>query len=199
MPSEKIILGTKNDNPPGISFWQLVREDLRTHENDFFSQGFWALFQHRLGNWRMGLPKLLRPPFTLLYRFLHKWVQWTCGISLSYTVKVGRRVHIWHFGGMVLGAREIGNDVHIRQNTTMGVARRGDSVLMKPTLEDRVDIGAGAVIAGGIRIGHDSVIGANAVVLKDVPPYSVVVGIPGKVIKTLTPAEQKPDPREIAA
>ena len=48
--------------------------------------------------------------------------------------------------------------------------------------------------AGGIRIGHDSVIGANAVVVKDVPPYSVVVGIPGKVIKTLEPREDRPAP-----
>ncbi|GEM_PF-125402 len=198
-PHAKLVLGTTNQNPPDISFWQLVKEDLRTHEGDLFSQGFWALFQHRLGNWRMGLPKLLRPPFTLLYRFLHKWVQWTCGISLAYTVKVGRRVHIWHFGGMVLGAREIGDDVHIRQNTTFGVARRGDSPLLKPTFEDRVDIGAGAVVCGGIRIGHDSVIGANAVVLKDVPPYSVVVGIPGKVIKTLEPKEEKPSPQTFAA
>jgi serine O-acetyltransferase len=145
----------------------------------------------------MDLPKLLRPPFTILYRVLHKWVQWTCGISLAYTVKVGRRVHIWHFGGMILGAREIGDDVHIRQNCTFGVARRGDSPLLKPTFEDRVDIGAGAVVCGGIRIGHDSVIGANAVVLKDVPPYSVVVGIPGKVIKTLAPKEMKPTPEQL--
>lgn len=195
-PHPRVLLGTRNQNPTDISFLKLVREDLRTHENDLFSQGFWALFQHRLGNWRMGLPRLLRPPFTLLYRFLHKWVQWTCGISLAYTVKVGRRVHIWHFGGMILGAREIGNDVHIRQNCTFGVARRGDSPLLKPIFEDRVDIGAGAVVAGGIRIGHDSVIGANAVVLKDVPPYSVVVGIPGKVIKTLAPKDERPAPEK---
>ena len=107
-----------------------------------------------------------------------------CGIKLSYTVKVGRRVHIWHFGGMILGARSIGNDVHIRQNTTFGVARRGDPPNKKPTIEDRVDIGCGAVIVGEITIGHDSQIGANAVVLESVPPGSVVVGIPGKVIKT---------------
>ncbi|MDW8261939.1 MAG: hypothetical protein RMJ35_05385, partial [Phycisphaerales bacterium] len=197
-PSKPLVLGTTNQNPPELSFWALVREDLRTHDNDPFSQGFWALFQHRFGNWRMSLPKPLRPPFTLLYRMMHKWVQWTCGISLSYTVKVGRRVRIWHFGGMVLGAREIGNDVHIRQNTTMGVARRGDSPLLKPIIEDRVDIGAGAVIAGGIRIGHDSVIGANAVVLKDVPPYSVVVGVPAKVVKTLRQDEARPLSHELS-
>ena len=118
-------------------------------------------------------PRFLRVPFSLLYKFLYKCVEWTCGISLNYPVKVGRRVRIWHHSGMILGARCIGNDVHIRQNTTFGVARRGDSKLLKPIIEDRVDIGAGVVIAGAITIGHDSVIGANAVVLKDVPPYSL--------------------------
>jgi hypothetical protein len=90
---------------------------------------------------------------------------------------------------MVLGARSIGNDVHIRQNTTFGVARRGDNRGLKPIIEDRCDIGAGVVIAGPITIGHDSVIGANAVVLKDVPPRSVAVGIPAKVIRTMSEAE----------
>jgi serine O-acetyltransferase len=185
------VLGTRNENPTDIGFLSLLREDLRTHENDLFSQGFWALAVHRFGNWRMGLPRVLRFPFTLLYRFLNKWVEWLCGIKLSYTVKVGRRVTIWHFGGMILGARSIGNDVHIRQNTTFGVARRGDSPLKKPVIEDRVDIGCGAVIVGDITIGHDSIIGANAVVLQSVPPGSVVVGVPGKIIKTLNLEEAK--------
>src|SRR5947207_680994 len=110
--------GDRNENPPGIGLWALLKEDLRTHEGDLFEQGFWAVAVHRFGNWRMGLPRLLRPPFTLLYRFLHKWVEWTCGITLPYTVKLGRRVHIWHHSGMVLHARSIGNDVHIRHNTT---------------------------------------------------------------------------------
>ena len=52
------------------------------------------------------------------------WVEWTCGISLPYTVRLGRRVRIWHHSGMILHARSIGDDVHIRQNTTFGVVRR---------------------------------------------------------------------------
>ena len=181
-------LGETNQNPPGMSLLQLWAEDLRTHERDFFSQGFWALAVHRFGNWRMGVRyKIVRAPFSLLYKILYKFVEWTCGISLNYPVKVGRRVRIWHHSGMILGARSIGDDVHIRQNTTYGVARRGDHRSLKPIIEDRVDIGCGAVIVGAITIGHDSQIGANAVVLKDVPPYSVCVGVPAKVIKTLAP------------
>lgn len=181
-------LGETNQNPVGLSLWELWKEDLRTHDGELLSQGFWALAVHRFGNWRMDLrPKLLRLPFSLLYKFLYKFVEWTCGISLNYPVRVGRRVRIWHHGGMILGARSIGDDVHIRQNTTFGVARRGDHRSLKPIIEDRADIGAGAVVAGAITIGHDSIIGANAVVLKDVPPYSVCVGVPGKIIKTLQP------------
>jgi serine O-acetyltransferase len=136
----------------------------------------------------MGIrSKILRAPFSLLYKFLYKFVQWTCGISLLYTVKVGRRVRIWHHGGMILAARSIGDDCHIRQNTTMGVAHRGDHVSAKPIIEERVDIGCGAVILGAITVGHDSQIGANAVVIRDIPPYSVAVGVPAKVIKTLEP------------
>jgi serine O-acetyltransferase len=185
-------LGETNQNPAGMGLWSLWKEDLATHEGDLFAQGFWALAVHRFGNARMNIrPKFVRAPFSLLYKILYKFVEWTCGISLNYPVKVGRRVRIWHHGGMILGARSIGDDVHIRQNTTFGVARRGDHRSLKPIIEDRVDIGCGAVIVGAITIGHDSQIGANAVVLKDVPPYSVAVGVPAKVIKTLSPAEAK--------
>ena len=177
-PDSDVTLGQKNQNPVGMSLYALVREDWETHGRDFLSQGFWAVAVHRYGNWRMGLPKYVRPPFTFLYKFLYKFVEWTCGISLAYTVKVGRRLHLWHHGGMILGAREIGDDVHIRQNTTLGVARRGDPRWLKPIIGNRADIGTGAVIVGGITIGHDSGVGANAVLTKDVPPNHIAVGVP---------------------
>jgi len=74
--------GDRNRNPAGIGFLALLREDLRTHDNQFCEQGFWAIAVHRFGNWRMGLPKPLRAPLTILYRVLYRWVEWTCGISL---------------------------------------------------------------------------------------------------------------------
>jgi serine O-acetyltransferase len=176
--------GERNQNPAGIGFFALLREDRKTHDGKWLEQGFWAVAVHRLGNWRMGVrPRVLRMPLTLLYKFLAKWVEWTCGITLPYTVKLGRRVRIWHHGGMVLHAKSIGDDVHIRQNTTFGIARR-DRLYELPVIEDRVDIGCGAVILGNITIGHDSVIGANAVVIKDVPAGSVAVGVPAKVVKS---------------
>jgi serine O-acetyltransferase len=180
--NEDAQLGATNGNPRGIGLLELLREDLATHEHDLFSQGFWALAVHRLGNWRMDVkPRVARAPLSAIYRTLNKLVEWNCGIKLSYTVQVGRRVRIWHFGGLILGARSIGDDVHLRHNTTLGVARRGDPGSMKPVIEDGVDIGAGAVIAGPVTIGRNSVVGANAVVLQDVPPHSLAVGVPARI------------------
>ncbi|MCF7999467.1 MAG: serine acetyltransferase [Methylovulum sp.] len=177
--------GSSNENPLDISFLALLREDLLTHDNDIFEQGLWAIAVHRFGNWRMGIKfKLLRAPFSVLYKVLFKMVEWSCGITLPYTVKLGRRIRIWHHSGMILHAESIGNDVHIRHNTTMGVARTFHNYEL-PTIEDRVDIGAGVCMLGKITIGHDSVIGANAVVLDNIPPYSVAVGIPARVAKVL--------------
>lgn len=180
--------GDKNGNPEGIGLLRLLAEDLRTHDGSVLEQGFWALAVHRFGNWRMGLPWPVRPPFTVAYSFLFKWVEWTCGITLPYTTKVGRRVRIWHHSGMILHARSIGDDVHIRHNTTFGVARRGENTGI-PEIGDRVDIGCGVCVLGAVRVGDDSVIGANAVVLADVPPGSVAVGAPARLVGRAGAAE----------
>jgi serine O-acetyltransferase len=183
--------GDRNLNPDGIGFLALLKEDLRTHDNDPFEPGFWAIAVHRFGNWRMGLRmKLVRAPFTLAYRLLSRSAELIGGIHLPYTVRLGRRVRIWHHGGIVLHARSIGDDVHIRHNTTFGIATR-DRERAIPTIEDRVDIGSGACILGDVTIGHDSRIGANAVVVADIPPYATAVGVPARVIK-LIPPEQLP-------
>jgi serine O-acetyltransferase len=181
--------GNENLNPKGIGILALLREDLRTHNNDLFEPGFWAVAMHRFGNWRMGIrPKLVRIPFSILHRFFARFVELIGGIHLPYTVRLGRRVRIWHHGGIVLHARSIGNDVHIRHNTTFGIATRA-RVRAIPTIEDRVDIGCGACVLGDVTIGHDSLIGANAVVLSDIPAYATAVGIPARVVKIATPEE----------
>jgi acyl-coenzyme A synthetase/AMP-(fatty) acid ligase/serine acetyltransferase len=170
-PQEK---GTTNENPSDIGFWSLIKEDFRTHESDWFSQGFWAVANHRFGNWRMGIQsKIARAPMTIIYRFHRKLVQIFCGIKLDYTVRLGRRVKLEHFGGMILGAKSIGDDVVIRQNTTIGVRDLSDLV-NKPVIEQGVNIGTGAVIVGNITVGRYSVIGPNAVVDKNIPPFSYV-------------------------
>jgi len=174
--------GDRNENPKDISFWDLVREDYRTNDSNLLGQGFLMLLIHRFGNWRMGIePRPLRAPLSVAYRVLNKASQIAFGIKLDYTVKTGRRVKLEHFGGMILGAREIGNDVWIRQNTTFGI-RSADDLNAKPTIGNGVDIGVCAVIVVNITIGDNSVIGANSVVYTNIPRDSVVSGVPGKVV-----------------
>jgi serine O-acetyltransferase len=175
--------GTADANPPGIGFWALVREDFAANERDLLSQGFWTLFWHRFGNWRMGVrPKVLRLPLSLLYKLMFKACQWMGGIMLPYTVRVGRRVSLDHFGGMVLVAHTIGDDVRIRQNTTFGIAGM-DDLEGRPIIENGVEIGAGAVIVGRVRVGAGAVVGANAVVVRDVPPGALVGGVPARILR----------------
>ena len=173
-------IGHRNANPAGIGFAALVAEDFRTHNRAPFSQGFWALFWHRFGNLRMGWPKPLRLVGTPLYWTGFKLTEWLCNIHLPYVVQIGRRVRLEHFG-MILVARSIGDDVVIRQNCTMGV--KSDRTLNQhPVIGNRVEIGAGAVIVGGVRIGDGATVGANAVVIADVPEGATVGGIPARVL-----------------
>lgn len=174
--------GAQNCNPSDIGFLALVAEDFRTHDSKLMSQGFWALFWHRFGNWRMGVrPRLLRVPLTVIYRVMFYLSQLLCGIMLPYTTRVGRRVKLEHFGGMILVAQTIGNDVIIRQNTTFGIAGLDDTQA-RPVIGNGVEIGAGAVIIGNIYVGDNTIIGANAVVTKDIPANTVAAGIPAKVL-----------------
>ncbi len=173
-------LGDRNMNPRDIGLLGLIAEDYRTHDHNLLVPGFLAIAVHRFGNARLDVkPKLLRAPLSLAYSMLYTAVNWTWGIDLPYVVRLGRRVRIWHHGGMVLGARSIGDDVHIRQNTTFGVRNRQnlDSI---PIIGNRVDIGAGACVVGAITVGDDCVIGPNSVVLRHVPAGSVVMGVPAR-------------------
>jgi len=189
--------GDRNLNPPGIGFWALLAEDYRTHDRTLLEPGLWAIAVHRFGNWRMAVPtRLLRAPLTLLYRFLYTTIAWFWGIDLSYTVRLGRRVRIWHHGGMVIGARAIGDDVHIRHNTTMGILSRQD-LGGKPIVGNRVDVGVGACILGPVTVGDDSVIGANSVVIRDLPAGSVVMGVPARqAALRMEPAPPPPASKE---
>ena len=172
--------GTRNMNPVGIGFWALVAEDFKTHGRDWGSQGFWALFWHRFGNWRMSVrPRFLRLPLSLIYKLMFKCTQWFGGILMPYTVIVGRRVKLEHFGGMILVADKIGDDVILRQNTTFGISRL-DDLSGRPVIGNGVQVGAGAVVIGRIWIGDRATVGANAVVTQDVPEGAVVGGVPAR-------------------
>jgi serine O-acetyltransferase len=160
----------------------LLREDWRTYERDIWRQGLWAMAVYRFGRWRYGLPGLLRKPMSFVYRLLKIASQILTGIDLPCEARVGRRLRIEHFGGIVVsGDAAIGDDVVLRNGVTIGLRRTGERGA--PEIGNGVDIGAGAKLLGPIRIGDGAVIGANAVVLCDVPAGALAVGIPARIIE----------------
>jgi serine O-acetyltransferase len=171
-------------NPEGIAFPALIREDYATNGRDWTAPGFRALLVHRFGNWRMSVrSRALRAPLSVLYQSLYRHVRNHYGIELPFSVRVGRRVAIDHQSGIVVhGGCVIGDDCRLRQNTTLGV-RTLDDLYGAPVLERGVDVGAGAVIVGRLTVGEGASVGANAVVLQDVPPGALAVGVPAKIIK----------------
>jgi serine O-acetyltransferase len=169
---------------PGLGLFAQIREDWIAHGRDWTRPGFRAVAVHRFGNWRMGVrPKLLRAPLSVLYRTMFRKCRNVYGIELPYSVKLGRRVVFEHQGGVVIhGNCEIGDDSIIRQGVTLG-NRTPDRPLDAPRLGRRVNVGAGAVIIGAITLGDDAQVGANAVVLKDVPAKAMAVGVPARIIE----------------
>ncbi len=173
-------IGDSNQNPKDIGLLALLAEDFRTHDRRAFSSGFLAIALHRLANARMDIrPKILRAPFSLLYWIMFPFISRLLGIYLPYVTRLGRRVRIWHYGSIWLGARAIGDDVHIRHNTTLGVLNRNE-LEAKPIIGNRVELGVGTCIMGAVTVGDDSVIGPNSVVIKSLPPKSVVMGVPAR-------------------
>ena len=161
-----------------------IREDHRAHGRDWTRPGFRAVAVHRFGTWRMGVQsKVLRAPLSLLYRWAFRHCRNVYGIELPYTVALGRRVIVEHQGGIVVhGATVIGDDCIIRQNCTLGI-RSLDALDAAPILGRRVNVGAGAAILGRVTIGDDAAIGANAVVLADVPAGALAAGVPARILR----------------
>jgi serine O-acetyltransferase len=162
--------------------FEKIREDVKMHGGNWSSQGLWVMLPYRFGCWRYKVkPTLLRKPLSLAYRVMKTLSQILTGIDLPCEVQIGRRFRIDHFGGIIIsGDAVIGDDVVIRNGVTIGLKRRDDPG--SPIIGNRVDIGAGAKVLGKIRIGDDVMIGANAVVITDVPANSIAVGIPARII-----------------
>lgn len=103
------------------------------------------------------------------------------GVELPCETVIGRRFVIEHIGGIVVsGDARLGDDCVLRNGVTIGLRNRG--IAGSPQIGNRVDIGAGAKLLGPIHIGDDCAIGANAVVLCDVPARSIAVGVPAHVL-----------------
>lgn len=138
--------------------------------------GVHALALHRLAHrlWGAG--------WCVLARFVSHLSRFLTGIEIHPAARIAPGVFIDHGMGVVIGeTAEVGENVTLYQGVTLG----GTSLKREkrhPTLEPRVVVGAGATVLGAIRVGEGARVGAGSVVVRDVPPHSVVVGVPGKVI-----------------
>ena len=169
---------------PSPSLWQLIREDFVAHGRDVTRPGFQAIAIYRFGVWRMNVQPLpLRAPLSVAYRALFRTVRNLYGIEIPYSAKIGRRVIFEHQHGIVVhGNTVIGDDCVIRQGCTLGI-RSMDRLTEAPVLGRGVNVGAGAKIIGPVNVGDGAAIGANAVVLKDVPAGALAIGVPAHLVQ----------------
>lgn len=138
--------------------------------------GLHAVWSHRIAH------ALFKRKFFFLARVVSQVSRFFTGIEIHPGARIGRRFFIDHGMGVVIGETcEIGNNVTIFQGVTLGGTgkQRGKR---HPTLHDNVLVATGAKVLGSITIGENSKVGAGSVVLKNVPPNSTVVGIPGTVV-----------------
>jgi serine O-acetyltransferase len=139
--------------------------------------GLHAIWVHRLAHqlWQ-------QPSGKLAARVLSHVGRMITGVEIHPGAVIGRRFFVDHGMGVVIGeTAEVGDDVMLYHQVTLG-GRSTARGKRHPTVEDGVTVGAGARVLGPVTIGAGSQIGANAVVVRDVPPASVVVGIPGRVV-----------------
>jgi serine O-acetyltransferase len=140
-------------------------------------QGLHALVAHRIAHFLY----IIHLPF--FARIISQMARFTTGIEIHPGAKIGKRFFIDHGMGVVIGETAIvGDDVLIYQGVTLGGTGL-EKGKRHPTIGNNVVIGTGAQVLGNITIGDNSYIGANSVVIKDVPPNSTVVGVPGRITK----------------
>lgn len=182
----KFMKRSGQDNKPG--FWSFIQDDIAcVFERDPAARsrlevlttypGVHAIIVYRLANimW-LGKWKYMARLLSYLARI------WTT-IDIHPGATIGRRFFIDHGAGVVIGeTAEIGNDVTIYHGVTLGGTSWSQGK-RHPTLKDWVVIGAGAKVLGPITLGTSVKVGANSVVIKDVPSHKTIVGIPGKVVQ----------------
>jgi serine O-acetyltransferase len=138
--------------------------------------GLHAIWSHRIAH------ALFNRKLFFLARFVSQVSRFFTGIEIHPGAKIGRRFFIDHGMGVVIGETcEIGDNVTIYQGVTLGGTGK-EKGKRHPTIKDNVLIATGAKVLGSITVGENSKIGGGSVVLKEVPPNSTVVGIPGRVV-----------------
>jgi serine O-acetyltransferase len=163
---EDIIAARKRD-PAAKSFLEIL----------FLYQGLHALVFYRVGHFFYKLRLFF------IARLISQIARGLTGIEIHPGAQIGKRFFIDHGMGVVIGETSIiGDDVLLYQGATLGGTGL-EKGKRHPTIGNNVVIGGGAKVLGNITIGDNSYIGANAVVIKDVPPNSTVVGVPGRITR----------------
>lgn len=150
-------------------------------------QGLRAISEYRFSYWvRKHVHFIVVRQVLKLSSFLwHKLIQIATRISIASEAHIGKRLYIAHFGGIFVNDDVVmGENCNLSQGVTFGLGGRGENRGC-PIIGDRVFIGPGAKLFGAIRVGNDVAVGANAVVIKDLPDQAVAVGIPATVISYL--------------
>lgn len=150
----------------------------------FFTQGFWALFQYRIASYfyRKISLKPLRMLTQLFFLPWQKTIEIITGISIPASAQIGKSFYIGHFGGIILNAKTIiGDNCNISQGVTIGISGLGENRGV-PVIGNNVYVGANAVLAGKISIGNDVLVGACSLVNKSFPDFSIIGGVPAKII-----------------
>lgn len=139
--------------------------------------GVHAIIYHRMAHF------LYRHNWKFFARLISQWSRFWTGIEIHPGAKIGKRLVIDHGSGIVIGeTTEIGDDVLIYQGATLGGTGK-DKGKRHPTIGNNVLIGSGARVLGPFRVGDNSRIASNAVVLKEVPPDSTAVGVPAQIVR----------------
>lgn len=184
---------TSDDNAGFSALRRVLRADFYRYEGAdsmgkrlavYLSEpGARYVFWLRVCKW-LKRRKLLRALYPLTW-FIRRHYEFKFGFSIPVRTKIGPGLYFSHFGGIVINsAATIGSNCNIGHGVTIGQSNRGKCKGV-PVIGDRVFIGPGAKIFGGIRIGSGAAIGANAVVTSDVPENGVVGGVPARALSMI--------------